>query len=324
MLRAFAFSFASLAVILATACNRAATPAGSPTVVETAALLFTVTAHPYPIATSASAIGTPYPGAISTVQPAPTSPPLPTLTPLPPPSPIPPNIISRVKLNCTPQATFAKCSDDTLKTVFEYPAVWGEIEAILRTGGDTGYAYSYAFSALSSEQASLIQAGGRSKDFAEGRGGMVTDFLGYGDSSSQSRCASMKDFIPICEEIKSNVVLFMDFPEAKHICDPSPGVLYSPIAIIEINLPDNPTINGFRFVSPFLSESMAEELNAGVRDILGYAPDTGPTKCGSSSQTEFDGRVKELVEGIRANSVDSDTSENINTFKHIAESVMFQ
>jgi hypothetical protein len=206
---------------------------------------------------------------------------------------------------------------------FEYPAIWGEIEAILRTG-DTGFAYDYTISALSPEQAPLILAGGRSRDFTEGRGGMITDFMGFGDGLSQNRCASARDLIPICEEIQPNVVLLMDFPKAKHICDPTPGVLYSPIAIIEINLPDNAWINGFRFVSPFLSELLAGDLRADMRDVLGFTPDSGSTRCDSASQTEFDSRVRGLIEGIEAKSVDSGTNENINTFRHIAESVTFQ
>jgi len=326
MLRGFTFSLVSLTIAFSTACSQATTsPLITLTPTETVTVLATSTTLPYPMIASDSVLGSPYPypAPNSTRQSAPTNSPLLTFTPLPPPSPIPPNIISRAKLNCTSQTDFAKCSDNTLHIEFDYPAVWGEIEAVLRTG-DTGYAYDYTFSALTAEQASGILAGGRSQDFTEGRGGMITDFFGYSDSSSQSICASTKDFAAICEEVKPNVVLLMHFPEARYICDSAPGTLYSPIAIIEINLPGNPTINGFRFVAPFLSEQAAEKLNTDMRDILGYAPDAYPTLCGDASRVNFDNMINELVEGIKVGSVDSGTSENIARFEHIAQSVIFR
>jgi hypothetical protein len=291
----------------------------STTPVETAVGQSTSTVLPYPLATSNPTIDTPYPVPNSTLPSTPVS----TFIPPPSPSPIPPNIISKVQLICTPQSDFAKCTDHTLKVEFEYPAIWGNIEAVLRTG-DTGYAYSYTFDALSVEQASVILAGGRSKDFSEGRGGMITDFKGFGDNSSQTRCASVREFIPICHEIKLNVVLLLDFPEARSICDPVPGTLYSPIAILDINLPTNPVINGFRFVSPFLSGHSLEKLNADLRETLGYALETGPTSCDDSSRAEFDRRINDLIEKIMAGTVDQGTSDNIATIEHIAQSIIFQ
>jgi hypothetical protein len=179
------------------------------------------------------------------------------------------------------------------------------------------------FSDVSSEQGFITTAGGRSADFTEGRGGRLTVVRGYGDDLTQGGCAAISEDYPICEEVQPNVVLFMMFPEAKSICDLAPSVLFSPLAIVEINLPTNPTINGFRFISPFLSQNLAEELNAVMRDTLGYALETGATKCDSASQAAFDGRIAELVERIKANLVDRDTNENIDSIRHIAESILF-
>ena len=335
---AFVFLLISLALVLASSCNRAAAPADSSITTPGVTSSVTVTADSSPIetadsagataypgpnlaATSVPAVNTAYPGPTNSSQPTPTNLPLNSSTPYPTPSAIPLNIISQVVLNCTPQDGFAECYDETLRIEFEYPIDWDEIEATLRTG-DTGYAYDYAFSSISPEMAFLLMAGGRSEDFTEGRGGILTDFNGY-DDLSQGGCASIREDYPICEEIQPNVVLFMKFPEAKNICDLVPGVLFSPLAIVEINLPANPTINGFRFISPFLSPLLVEALNTDIRDILGYTPETGATTCDSASQVEFDGRIAELVKNIKANMVDSDTTENVDSIRHIAESILF-
>jgi hypothetical protein len=117
----------------------------------------------------------------------------------------------------------------------------------------------------------------------------------------------------------------MHFPNAQFICNPAPGRIPYPIAIIEINLPDNPLINGFVFVSPFLSEELTEDLKSDKRDILGYAPPTVvPTKCDSASQAEFDDEINDLIESIITGSVDDETKGNIQQLEYIAASVTFQ
>ena len=96
-----------------------------------------------------------------------------------------PVLISRGILNCSPLGAFTKCMDDVLNIEFEYPTTWGEIEAVLRTGGYSGYAYDYFFGGKTIAETEPLVAGGRSKDFSEGRGGMSTDFAGYGESAMQ-------------------------------------------------------------------------------------------------------------------------------------------
>ena len=54
-------------------------------------------------------------------------------------------IISDVNLRCNQQGAFAKCRDEILNIEFDHPITWGEIEAVLRTGDYTGYAYDYFF-----------------------------------------------------------------------------------------------------------------------------------------------------------------------------------
>jgi hypothetical protein len=79
-------------------------------------------------------------------------------------------LISKGNLNCSPLGTFTKCVDDVLNIEFEYPTIWGEIEAVLRTGGYTGYAYTYYFGGKTIAETEPLVAGGRSRDFSEGRG----------------------------------------------------------------------------------------------------------------------------------------------------------
>jgi hypothetical protein len=85
----------------------------------------------------------------NTITPTPTHYPTLTLTPVPTSTPEPlvhqPKFISREKLDCSAHNAFAKCVDNVLNIEFEYPIIWGEIEAELRTGGYTGYAYDYYF-----------------------------------------------------------------------------------------------------------------------------------------------------------------------------------
>ncbi|HEY5732067.1 MAG TPA: hypothetical protein VIS72_18630 [Anaerolineales bacterium] len=71
---------------------------------------------------------------------------------------------------------FTNCVDDVLNIEFEYPTLWGEIEAELRTGGYTGYAYFYYFRGKMPDETELLVAGGRSRDFSEERGWMPIDF----------------------------------------------------------------------------------------------------------------------------------------------------
>ena len=287
----------------------------------------TVIPYPYPVEIPPQSFITPYPGPIPTRQPPPTTLPLPTATRIMPPSPVPivPTIISRTRLDCVHQDTFAKCSDDTLCIEFEYPVSWGAIEAVLRTSiFGTGYAYEYHFIGTSSEHLHPITVGGRSKDFGEARGGMFTDFRGYGDESYLDRCDNFKNFSPVCREIQPNVILIMIFPQARYICDPGPGSFSTPLAFIEINLPEDPLINGFVFISPFLSAQQQELLYGDMRDILGYSRETlVPNKCDEANQVEFDNKINELVESISAGSVDTDTNNNIQQLEHVAASVVF-
>lgn len=312
---------ALLAAIALAACNRAApTPSTDNTPIQTAV----VAAYPYQAATSAPQKATAYPEPDAIAQPTQTAS-SPSPTPYLPPTLIPPIIISQTVLNCAAQNGLVKCYDETLQIEFERPAVWGEIGAVLREGGDAGYAYDYSFTGQAFAGGFPLMAGGRSKDFGEGRGGMYTDFLGYGDNySAQNRCSDMRAYTPICEEIQTDVALLMKFPDARSICESVPGVLFTPIILLEINLPADATISGFVFVTPFLSEAETDDLVADMRDILGYDPETGgAAMCGDADQETFDRRMAELTQRVRIDQIDDQTKESITQIRKLGASVIF-
>jgi hypothetical protein len=324
-LRTISLLLIVLTCVFSVACRQTTTtPATDSTSAESAAVATSPGIHSYPAASSVPSSPTSYPAQNNATQTVTTAPPLPTSTPYSLPTPIRPAIISQGDLNCTSQNSFVKCRDDVLEIEYEYPAVWGEIEATLRAGGDSGFAYDYTFSAFSSEQNLTVRAGGRSKDFAEGRGGVRTDFKGYADRSYQSRCDDIKAYIPICEVMKVDVVLLMEFPDAFHICEDPPGTLYRPITRIEINLTANPMINGFVFISPFLSEQEEDRLLADMHEILGYDPESRVSiTCSDANQLELDRRIGELVRRIENDEIDNETRENIAKLRHMAQSVTF-
>jgi hypothetical protein len=250
---------------------------------------------------------------------------VPTLTPQPLADQS--KLISKGKLNCSPFVTFTKCVDDVLNIEFEYPTIWGEIEAVLGTGGYTGYAYTYYFGGKTIAETDPLVAGGRSVDFSEGRGGMSTDFAGYGDSGLQLKeaCDSKwQDMFPVCQKIASNVTWMIRFPNAKYICNSAPGFYTTPVFRIEVDLPNNPKINGFVFESRLFSERFNNQVKSELYPLLGLSSDMAPTKCDETNQQEFDSQLKVFTERITNRTADSETLKNLGELIHLAKSIVFR
>jgi len=257
----------------------------------------------------------------------------PTLTSAPSPSssphPLPkqPEVISSGRLNCSSLGTFTKCVDDVLNIEFEYPAVWGEIEAVLRTGGYTGYAYDYFFGGKAIAETEPLMAGGRSIDFSEGRGGMSTDFSGYGDAGLQKKgsCdSSMNDLFPLCQKVEPDVTWMIRFPNAKYICESAPGFYSTPVFRIEVNLPSNLRINGFVFEAPFFSEQFSKQIETDLYPLLGLGSDMVPTKCDDVNQQAFDAQLKVFIERISNKLADGETLKKLGELTHLATSIVFR
>jgi hypothetical protein len=252
--------------------------------------------------------------------------PIRTITPTPTPHPLhQPELISSEKLECSSLGAFTKCIDDVLAIEFEYPTAWGEIEAELRTGGYSGYAYDYYFGGKTIAESEPLVAGGRSKDFSEGRGGVSTDFAGYGDKGLQFKkgaCDSnWKDSFPICQTVTNDVAWMIQFPNARYICNSAPGFYTKPVFRIEINLPNNPTINGFIFEAPSFSEQFSNEVKNDLYPLLGLGLDMVPTKCSEADQKAFDAKLKILLENISTKAIDGETQRKLDELMHLVNSI---
>lgn len=244
----------------------------------------------------------------------------PTLTSLPTEGS---RIISKQRLFCTLLGEYKHCIDRTLNIEFEHPSEWGEIEGVLRTGWDSGYAYKYFFSNPAISEDYLPKTGGISVDFAEGREHIPLDFAGFGSNGFQENSCEQKDLYPICNEVSPAIRWMIRFPNANHYCEYSHRNT-SPIIRIEINLPEHPQINGFVFEVPFLSESLFEEVKKDIYSLFLVEPELMPVypeACYPENRQPFDHQVMKFIERVRTRSVDAETLMNIDQLTHLAESI---
>lgn len=233
-----------------------------------------------------------------------------------------PRIVSREKLNCTLLENFTKCIDETIGIEFEYPTSWGEIEGVLRTGGDSGYAYKYLFNGGTVPEIYLPQTGGVSIDFAEGREWNPLDFGGFGDKPYQVDSCEQRDYYPICNEVNSDVKWMIRFPNAKYLCE-NAHFYISKNFRIEVNLPNSNNVNGFVLETVFLSQNLLDEVS---RDIYStFLVETEeisfPKSCDTASQQAFDELITKFIERLQTKSLDTETQNNLDNLIHVAESI---
>lgn len=262
----------------------------------------------------------------ATLLPLPTITPSPTLTLTPEGTPLPLTVLSVERLACTPAGDYLRCYDAVLQLSFEVPRGWGEIEATLRTGGYLGYAYQYDFPEPGPDLPGWVEIGGRSRDFSEGRGGMFTDFHGYDAPgvTSSNRCGldDVGGRFAHCQPVSAQVVVLLAVPQASDYCpQPGPGGITQPLAFVEINLPENPTINGFTIVLPALSAVGEAQFAAALRDTLGEVVGGAPTNCDAATQQAFDARMAQLTTAILVGELDDETTRRWADVLHLAESV---
>jgi len=157
---------------------------------------------------------------------------------------------------------------------------------------------------------------------------MSTDFAGYGDKDLQFKskaCDSKWNVLfPICQEVMSGVAWMIRFPNAKYICESSPGFYTTPVFRIEVNLPNNSTINGFVFEAPFLSEQFSNQVKNNLYPLLGLDADMVPTKCGEVDQQAFDTQLMSFIEKINAKTTDGETQRKLDQLIHLATSIRFR
>ncbi|MDD3827099.1 MAG: hypothetical protein PHY79_14125 [Anaerolineae bacterium] len=239
-----------------------------------------------------------------------------------------PEVLAEEAIDCMPAGAFSHCVDDVLGIEFEVPASWGAIETRLRRGLDAGFAYDYYFGGKTHAETEPLVAGGRSVDFAEGRGAMPTDFGGYEDAGWQrtSACAGSGEWFsnayPVCRQINDHVAWMIRFPNAEALCSGDlTGWTATPVFRIEISLPDNPTINGFVFEAPFFSEQFATLVESDLYRRIGISVNWEPRRCDEASKEAFDAELARLTDSLMERTADAETVEKVDELIHLAESI---
>lgn len=302
-------SLVAVAALLLGGCistpTAAPAPISTPTAIPVATPAATATGVPTVAATRAATV-TPAP---PTVIPAASATPAIAVTPV------------DARLGCARDGATYFCRDQALGLSFRYPAAWGRIgRTNLRTSTQSGRAYDLVFDRPPVPP--LPAAGGRSRDFAEGRGGLLTDFGGYDKSAPGSLIGLGKDgkcdpAFASCERIQSNVVLALLYVPGKIRCEGGPILVGDPVALVAIDLPNNPNVNGFVFAASFLSESALARLNA----TIGVTAQGDSTRCGSADVAAYDATLKDLLMGIKTGRADAETAANITALRALAQSI---
>ena len=302
-------SLVPLAALLVGGCTSTPTaspaPLGTPTAIPVATPAATATGVPTVAATrTATATSAP-----PTPVPAPTTTPAIAVTPV------------DARLGCAQDGAAYFCRDQALGLSFRYPAAWGRIgRTNLRTSTQSGRAYDLVFDRPPVPP--LPVAGGRSRDFAEGRGGMLTDFGGFDKSAPGNLIGLGKDgkcdpSFASCERIQSNVFLALLYVPGSIRCEGGPILVSDPVALVAIDLPNNPHVNGFVFAAPFLSKSALARLNA----TIGVTTQGDSTRCGPADVAAYDATLKDLLMGVQTGRADVETMANVSALRALAQSV---
>ncbi|MCB8920825.1 MAG: hypothetical protein H6662_04500 [Ardenticatenaceae bacterium] len=237
------------------------------------------------------------------------------LTPFVRPSDTPrPFVTPEVALICQEGDEYTHCEDLVLGIEFEYPSQWGELTSRLREGGEAGYAYEYSF------DNGPVLAGGRSRDFVESRGKILTDFTGFTTSSAGGSICTWpyKELNLICETITHNVVFLVYLPDAAMICSEYSG--YDAMVVVALNIPFNDFINGFIFTMNALSQERRGELF----DILDAREGETGTVCDEANRDAYDQRMSEIAQELRDGLIAGEPDPMLEPLLRLAESVVFK
>ncbi|MCE7982383.1 MAG: hypothetical protein DYG89_14410 [Caldilinea sp. CFX5] len=216
--------------------------------------------------------------------------------------------VTTYPLQCHDAGVFTHCHDQYLGIEFEHPASWGAGVGQLERSRYAGYSYNYSF-----ENPKVI-AGGRSNPFGEPRGGMPTDFLGFGGHTAEELCAY--SYADLCEVMQPGVVLIIQIPTGVELCAPGPGVIWGPHAIVKVDLPKHDTINGLIFATEFVSERLTQELGL----IKPGSSNTSSLYCDEADQHHFDQLMQQLGKEIRDGTVEVQTQINLDALRTMARS----
>lgn len=192
---------------------------------------------------------------------------------------------------------------------FRYPSSWGQVEETIRPG-TTGNAYNLTFNGDIGNSAlgfGSITAGGRSKDFSEGRGGYIAD-TARGFSSPQEFCDSyFGKQGASCETINQNIVVQLVVPKYEDVCPPNPGQ-YGFSKRVWVNL-SGQEVDGFMLeYSNFWSKQFTEMSSTDL-------------DC-SKTKEDFEAIVSVITEKLKNRSLDQTTKTNLEGFDTFVKSIV--
>ena len=246
----------------------------------------------------------------STVAPSPLQTPEPIL-----PTPLPPSFYLRdgtpipavPLVACIPQAEFIGCYDELLDMSFFYPSFIGAIhETKLRRGGYAGYSYEYFFEQIRRSAA----AGGRSRDFSEGRDIMYTDQQGFGTRTVEEICESWQ--ADICREIRPGILITVSFPKARWFCGVGGTFSVAPYILVMLDLPRHPLIQGFGFSLSLMTYEAEEELG----NITG-----SETFCSPEAQMNFDKQMDQMRLNLETGAAEPEIQMRYDGMVQLAKSI---
>ena len=196
------------------------------------------------------------------------------------------------------------CYDGLLHMSFQYPRFMGKLFSTeLRLGGYSGVAYNYRF-----EGGDFAGAGGRSRDFSEGRGRFYSD---YGGGDPGDLCGGFA--ATLCFPVRDGVFAAILLPNAEWLCESSMGLNAQPMMLLLVDLPEQPVINGFVFVSSLLTQA---DQTAFMDEWFG-----GNRECEPGTAVALAAFVEELVTALLAGNADAAFQDRFDGMMQLAESV---
>lgn len=310
--------FAAL-IGLSAGCSRAPEEAPSPS--PTTAAEIVLVKEDAALSTPMAELPTVTPTPAQEVAPSPLEPPTPPVAAMPQAATMPPfpspykadgtpitgtPVPATPLVICEPQEESFACYDELLDMTFSYPDFMGPIDhTMLRQGGQGGFGYEYMFVDWEN------YAGGRSRDFAEGRGPRYTDQEGFNGRSAADICAEW--VAAGCVELGPGAVLIIMLPQADWLC--SDAMMFTPVPhiILALDLPQHPLINGFGFSFSLLSKEGATAFQEEWY--------SGDKQCAPETKTALGTAMAQLSSDLQAGSATPEIQTRYDAMIRIAESI---
>lgn len=229
------------------------------------------------------------------------------------------------QLSCTGGGMYRQCTDQVAQISFDLPLAWGAVTTTLHSYTGTagvddealgiGREYLYQFDEVRPASKNMVQvkAGGQTQYFRLGRDGIETDFGGFG--VQPVTCVSDTSTLYRCIKLSESVVLQLRMTSYVGLCELGPERLRMPRATLYIDLPNNPKINGFNFISPASSATTAENLISSMKAT------ESADGCNDNAGKAFDAKVATYLQSLEEGTADADDQQLFGQIKHLAESI---